>query len=226
MQHYRRLSLETAPRTIVLANGAFPTSPLALALIDRWAEQGEPYRLVCCDGATNKLACYTDRLPDAIVGDLDSIKPEYKERMQHLLHHRPDQETNDLTKTMRFVCEQMQSREIVIIGASGGREDHLLGNLALLPTYASMVGELVMLTDTGHFRLITTPTSIDTEVGQQISVFNFYHSPVTLRGVHWPLTDATLTEMWQGTLNRADEPQVTLSCPTPCLLFFADTDKK
>lgn len=226
MKHYHKLSLSTAPRTIVLANGAFPTSPLALSLIDRWIEQGEPYRLICCDGAANKLSIYTDRLPDAIVGDLDSINPSLKKRMQHLMHHIPDQETNDLTKTIRYVCEQMQCREIAIIGASGGREDHLLGNLALLPTYASIVDELIMLTDTGYFRLITCPTSIETEIGQQISVFNFYQSPVTLSGVHWALTNVVLPEMWQGTLNRADQPLISLSCPTPSLLFFADMDKK
>lgn len=226
MKHYPKLSLETAPETIVLANGAFPTSPLALALIDRWVREGAPYRLICCDGATNKLAQYTDRLPDAIVGDLDSIRPELKARMLHLTHHNPDQETNDLTKTMTYVTEQMELRRIILLGASGGREDHLLGNLALLPSYASMVDELVMLTDTGHFRLINAPSTLEVEIGQQVSVFNFYQSPVTLSGVHWSLNEYVLGEMWQGTLNRADETHIRIASPSPSLLFIADGERK
>ena len=49
----------------------------------------------------------------------------------------------------------MGRRAITLLGASGGREDHFLANLALLSSYAPLVDELIMLTDEGYFILIT-----------------------------------------------------------------------
>lgn len=222
MPHYPKPSVETLPRLIVLANGDFPRSPLALALIDAWVRGDEAMRLVCCDGAVNKLALYTPKLPDAVVGDLDSVTPEHRARLSGRIHHYPDQDTNDLTKTMKHVTHRLGARCVTLIGASGGREDHLLGNLALLPTYADLLDELVMLTDSGYFRLIREPSSVAVALGQQISVFSFAFAPITLRGVHWPLEGQTLPALWVGTLNRATSTSIELHSPEPLLLFVAD----
>ena len=63
MRTYPRFTQETLPQTLVLANGAFPTAPTPLALIDHWILGKEGYSLTCCDGAVNKLRRYTDRFP-------------------------------------------------------------------------------------------------------------------------------------------------------------------
>ncbi len=226
MKHYHKLSRQNAPRTIVLANGAFPTSPLALELIDTWAEGAEDFQLICCDGSVNKLQGYTKVLPNAVVGDLDSISPKLKEDLGNRLKHYPDQNTNDLTKTINYVSQELGESSVILLGASGERDDHFLANLALLPSYASLLDELIMLTDEGAFYLIQGASSFDVEIAQQISVFNFSQTPLTLQGVHWPLDKTILTELWCGTLNRADEEVISIDCPTPCLLYLANECKK
>lgn len=220
-KYYPKLSADTAPRTIILANGAYPECPLALELIRRWSEGGEGYRLICCDGAVNKLLQHTGLLPDAVVGDLDSISPELRRHLEGRIHHRPDQETNDLTKAMNFVAHELSLRAVTLLGISGGREDHLLGNIALLPGYASMVDELLALTDEGHFRLISSPSVLEVERGQQVSLFDFFGSPLTARGLHWPLESFRLPYLWSGTLNRADQEEIYLEAETPLLVFLA-----
>ncbi len=225
MKHYHKLSIENAPRTIVLANGAFPTSPLALGLIDAWARGEGGFQLICCDGAINKLQKYSKVLPDAVVGDLDSIDSKLKADLGKRLKQFPDQETNDLTKTMNFVSKELDKSSVILLGASGERDDHFLANIALLPTYASLVDELIMLTDEGAFYLVQGESSFDVELAQQISVFNFAQSPLTLRGVHWALDRAVLPELWCGTLNRADEELISIDCPNPCLLYLANECK-
>lgn len=222
MLHYPKPSLSTLPPLIVLANGDFPRSPLALSLVDAWIRGQEGMSLVCCDGAVNKLAEYTSKLPDAVVGDLDSVFPELKGRLGECIHHYPDQDTNDLTKTIKHVTARLGADRVTLLGASGGREDHLLGNLALLPSYAELLDELVMLTDRGYFRLIRLPSRVTVEVGQQISVFSFSAAPITLHGVQWTLQEQTLPALWAGTLNRAVSPFIELSSPEPLLLFVAD----
>ncbi len=103
MKHYPLYTKETLPRDLVLANGAFPTAPTPLALLDRWSLNQEGYTLTCCDGAVNKLRRYTSILPDAVVGDLDSVSPALRALLGERVHRFPDQDTNDLTKTMHFL---------------------------------------------------------------------------------------------------------------------------
>ena len=65
------------PETIILADGDFPSHPLAL----EWLRQC-PY-VVCCDGAANTYI-RSGRMPEAIVGDGDSLLPDIKERYASL----------------------------------------------------------------------------------------------------------------------------------------------
>ena len=87
------------PETIILADGDFPSHPLAL----EWLRQC-PY-VVCCDGAANTYI-RSGRMSEAIVGDGDSLLPGIKERYASLIHSETEQETNDLSKAFRFCLSQ------------------------------------------------------------------------------------------------------------------------
>ena len=128
------------PQTIILADGDFPSSPLA----GKWLR--ECRYVVCCDGAANAYLHFGKR-PAAIVGDGDSLLPEIKERYAHLIHREAEQDTNDLSKAFRF-CLSQGRRDITIMGATGKREDHTLGNISLLADYMNQA-EVRMLTDYG-----------------------------------------------------------------------------
>ena len=79
--------------TIILANGSFPERPALLAML-REAE-----RVVCCDGAALSLLKF-GRIPDAVVGDLDSLPAPPKE-LDGRIFRVSEQETNDLAKAFR-----------------------------------------------------------------------------------------------------------------------------
>lgn len=221
MKHYP-INEYHAYDTIVLANGAFPTHPSALAHIDRWINQPEQIMLACCDGAVNNLQGYTNLLPNIVVGDLDSVQPSLRERLGERVIHISEQETNDLTKTMHHVTQEIGKKRIVLLGITGKRDDHMLGNLVVLPHYAPWVDELVIVTDSGYFRLIKEDASLEVEVGQGISIFSFEPKPISLIGLHWPLTDYVLPYLWSGTLNRADEKIITIKTKHPILVFVAN----
>lgn len=207
-------------KTIVLANGQFPESKFVQSHIDRWI-QDDSYMLACCDGAVNSLKAYTNKLPDLVVGDLDSVAPVLKEELASRIIHIAEQDTNDLTKTISYLTKTLGKREILLLGASGKREDHMLGNLSLLCYYADWLDELAMLTDTGLFRLIKRDSSIEVGVGTQVSIFNFQQTPISLKGVHWPLENYILPYLYSGTLNRADEAVIHIETTNPILLFTA-----
>ena len=112
---------------VVLANGEYPAGPLPLKIL---AEA--PY-VVCCDGGANEYI-RRGHTPDVIIGDGDSLSDENRRKFGHILHRISDQETNDQTKAVNFLLAQGK-RRIAIIGATGKREDHTLGNISLLIDY-------------------------------------------------------------------------------------------
>jgi len=182
---------------VILAAGEYPTHPAALRML---AEAG---RVVCCDGAANTL-CASGKIPDFIIGDLDSLLPELRALHAGRVIHDPSQETNDLSKAFDF-CVRNGWRDIVILGAGGGREDHLLGNISLLADFAEKA-DVVMATNHGFLRAFTaSPARLASEPGQQISIFACDpETRVSGEGFKFPLDNLQLRRWWTATLNEAE----------------------
>ncbi len=181
---------------VILAAGDFPTHPIPLGMLTKAAD-----RIICCDGAADRLlaAGFT---PMAVVGDGDSISPEARERLSDRLHIESEQETNDLSKAVRYAVRQGMHR-LLILGATGRREDHTLGNISLLADYQARGLDVEMWTDYGIFTPATGCQTFASRAGQQVSVFCLDDAPLTLRDVRWPLEGRRITRWWQATLNKA-----------------------
>jgi len=190
-----RLLLAGKNTVVVLGNGAFPVHPEVLNLL-RTAP-----RVVCCDGAVRGLL-RAGREPDFIVGDMDSLCPDLAARFSDRLVCIADQQTNDQTKAVHF-CAARGWTDVRIVGATGLREDHTLGNLSLLGTYLSLPVQVCSLTDHGIFLAVRQRVQIPCIPGQVVSVFSFTPQvPLTTRGLQYPLHDRPLLHWWEGTLNR------------------------
>lgn len=220
MKHYPQKEYNQYD-TIVLANGAFPSSQEALTYLQRWQTGVHSDFLACCDGAVNSLIDYCNSLPDIVIGDLDSLSHELRGALHNRLIHISEQETNDLSKTINYLSRELGRRRIILLGATGKREDHTLGNLALLPSYAELLDELVVLTDTGYFRLIKESCTIEIERETEVSFFSFEPKVITVKGVYWEIDDYSLPYLWSGTLNRACESTITVKTQHPILIFIA-----
>ena len=190
-------------KTVILANGAFPSHAVPLAAL-RGAE-----RVICCDGAAEKLAAAGFPPPAWIVGDLDSLPPDLRALHADRLVRIDDQDTNDLTKAFRF-CLSQGWHKLAITGATGLREDHTLGNLALLADFATELrdthrnGGITLLTDTGTFTPILTSTQFRSFPGQQVSIFALDPGTIVYaEGLRYPLDDVRFTRWWQATLNES-----------------------
>jgi thiamine pyrophosphokinase len=197
---------------VILANGAFPSHPLALAVLKQttW--------LVCCDGAAASLLA-AGMEPQHIVGDLDSLPPALHVRFQDRITYDPDQETNDLTKAVRL-CINQGATAATILGATGIREDHTMANLALLARYAREL-EIRMITDHGVFHVIRHQGALSSWPGQQISIFNLTPGiPVTASGLKYPVQALPMQELWQGSLNEALDREISIIAPEATLLVF------
>lgn len=180
---------------IILADGMFPEHPVPLALL----KSGRS--IVCCDGATMKLVA-AGLEPTIVIGDMDSLIPEYKITFADRLIHDPDQETNDLTKAVDF-CAKNGVKKAFILGATGLREDHTLANISLLALYSAKL-EIEMYTNTGYFIPVSETMLLKSFPGQQISIFSLTpQTSLTLKNLKYPLENRSLLSWWEGTLNEA-----------------------
>ncbi len=201
-------------RTIILANGLFPSHQIPLSFIKN-AE-----RIICCDGATESLI-ESGREPDYIVGDLDSLSSGLHKKYCDRIFHNPDQETNDLTKAIHF-CIERNWKEITILGATGKREAHSLGNISLLIDYQKQI-DVQMITDSGVFIAIFRTGHLESTAGQQISLFSLNPNTLfTTSGLKYPLNKRPLTSWWQGTLNEALSDSFTIEFEQGKLLIFRE----
>ncbi|HUS85659.1 MAG TPA: thiamine diphosphokinase [Bacteroidales bacterium] len=187
---------------VILANGEFPHNGIPLGYL------GRAGRIVCCDGAVKKLVEH-GKEPWAIVGDLDSVPDSLKKKYRALLHHDNDLQINDLSKAVKY-CITKEISEVVILGATGIREDHTIGNISLLVDYAESV-EVKMVTDWGVFIPVVSPATISTWPGQQVSVFSpDQGTRVRAEGLKYSLDNVVLSNWWIGTLNEAVSDKIVL----------------
>ena len=204
--------------TVILADGTFPAGREALEYLAKAA------RVICCDGAARSLVAY-GREPDRIVGDLDSLSGEFKKRFADRIEQVDEQESNDLSKAFRYCC-RMQYSNIVILGATGKREDHTLGNLSLLSIYAESVPDIKIVTDYGYFTVAKRSGSFESFAGMQISIVPLTgKAVVSSRGLKYPMDKLELKLWYQATLNEALGDNFELEFPEGSELLIYRTFK-
>ena len=197
---------------VVLANGEFPKHDIPLHELDIAGS------IICCDGAVESLINYGKR-PQAIVGDFDSIPQKFKEDLVKILVHRPDQSENDLRKSLKWV-EANGGKSVTILGASGKREDHLLGNIFSILQFDTQM-DMVMITNYGRFYTVHESQVFDGIKGQQVSLFSVDQSiKITTDGLEYPLQNEALPTLYEGTLNAMVDDQFSINISHGQILVY------
>jgi thiamine pyrophosphokinase len=181
--------------SVVLGDGKFPENDIPLKLLNN------ANKIICCDGAALKLLQY-GKEPYAIVGDLDSLPDSLTIRYNDRIFRDEDQETNDQTKAVCW-CHKQNMNPIIILGATGLREDHTIGNIALLADYVDYT-DIAMVTDTGMFIPLNSPKTFKCYKHQQISIFAITpDTKITTKGLKYEVAERSFNNWNQGTLNEA-----------------------
>ena len=198
-------------QVVIVGNGEFPTTPLTLKILK------EATTVILCDGAANSYI-KTGRNFDVIIGDGDSVSTEVKQNYASKIIINSDQETNDQTKAINFLYSKGIT-EISIIGATGKREDHSLGNISLLIDYMQRGVNAKIFTDYGVFIPITGISKILVNPKQKVSIFNYNCTEMSAIGLKYPIR--AFNALWQGTLNEALNNEIIISTNGQYLLYLA-----
>lgn len=204
---------------VIIGAGDFPRKPYPRYLIS------SADIIICCDSAfsiylraMSSLFQGEERYPDAVVGDLDSLKESIKKKYSSkvIFFHESEQDDNDQTKAVRYLLNNYPDvTSIHLIGASGKREDHTIGNISLLMEYYrkfDMSGiEMDMVSDYSTIFAITDSCELAVGKGRRMSIITPDNSlTIKSTGLEWPLDDVVFDNWWKATLNRATEDTVKL----------------
>lgn len=198
--------------TLIVANGAL--QPDALHFIHHASH------IIVCDGALRQYTHLSDRKPDVIIGDGDSIDPALLEAVGVPFTLITEQETNDLTKAVHEALHRGWT-QLHIIGGTGRREDHTLGNIFLLPDYLRDGAQVVMHTEFGAFLPFTGTVTVTDMEGHEVSFFEVDHLPLSAEGVAYPFQKRIFTALWEATLNHITAPLMTVTAEGRALLFIS-----
>ena len=160
-------------------------------------------------------------VPDVIVGDFDSADPaalaDFRRR-EHIVWevHQPEKDDTDTELAIKRAAA-MGAGYIVLLGATGGRLDHLLGNIHLLYPCLQRGVEACILDPGNKLYLIDGERRFKRrEVwGTYISFLPLTEEVkgITLRGFKYPLTDKDIaigTNLCISNELAADEAVITL----------------
>lgn len=175
---------------LILAGGMKPTIHVQRAL---------PPAAMCiaADSGTDHARAI-GRVPDVVVGDLDSVSDDGLEwATEHgatVERHPSDKDETDLEIALQ-VAVASEPHRIVVSGIGGGRIDHLLANFSVLADARYDGGiEIDALVDTALVSVVHRERSLRGEIDELVSLvpMNGHAEGVTTTGLGYPLAGERL----------------------------------
>lgn len=202
-----------SPTPVTLVGGAeLGQGDLALAM-------NHASTLVAADGGAGAVLA-AGLMPEAVIGDMDSLSDTARTAFHDRLHPIAEQETTDFDKALRHIAAPL----VLAVGVTGGRFDH---ELAVMHTLVRR-SDRVCIVLGAESLIFVCPPSIDLTlpVGSVFSLFPLGSVGVISQGLQWPTAGlAFAPDGIIGTSNavtgpvslRADGPRMLVILPRTAL---------
>lgn len=208
---------------VIICKGDFPKKEYPRELLRR-ADV-----IICCDGALEAFLRNRDKIfknrrdPDVIIGDMDSLSRRLMKEYSSIAVREEEQETNDQTKAFRYLLKHWpEVRTVHILGATGKREAHTIGNLGQTMEYARLYGAsgnpgedgiyVDVVSDYSTAFALTDSCELFVGEGRAVSLFSPDNSlNIKSEGLVWQTSGVVFDNWWQATLNRASSDVVKLT---------------
>ncbi len=201
-------------RALVIAKGE-PPKKIRLQALVREADV-----VLCADGGAN-VALKHGLVPDAIIGDLDSIHAETLVKFHKVpTYQDSDDETTDLEKAIAWAIKGKYDH-VTVVGASGKRLDHTIGNLGVLAKfYPDAVVRFI--DDFGELTYVGRELSVEAKKGETVSLIPLSRCEgIVTGGLRYALNGETLElGVREGTSNVVTASPMTIKVKKGHLLLF------
>ena len=157
--------------------------------------------LVCADGGAD-AALAAGHMPDAVIGDMDSISEATRRQIdENRLHYIAEQDSTDFAKCLRSV----EAPAILAVGFAGGRLDHQLAACTTLVAHPEK--PVFMLSEEDICFLAPLALSLDLPIGTRLSLYPMGQVSGTSEGLEYPIEGVPLAPNGMvGTSNAVTGP--------------------
>lgn len=202
---------------VIIGAGDFPRKAYPRYLI------GTADIVICCDSALKAyLAAMPsifgkERLPDAVVGDMDSLPRALQKKYSDILVKVTEQEHNDQTKAFTHLMSLGLPLDTVhFIGITGKRADHTIGNLSLLMEYGKRFDlEGISIDAVSDYETVIPvwdSVSLMVGKGRKVSILSPDNSlKISCEGLMYNTSGVVFDNWWKATLNIATEDEIKLN---------------
>ena len=194
--------------TVVVVAGGDPPTPQEIARLPADAV------VVAADAGLDHALAAGLKVAVA-VGDMDSVSPESlttaEQSGTRIERHPPDKDQTDLELALDLATRLAD--QIIVIGAGGGRLDHLFGNLTVLSSPKWSGVQIEAWLNNAQAIVVHRHRVLDVEPGATVSLFAVGGpARVTTTGLTWPLADELLDPLTsRGVSNKATTASPELS---------------
>lgn len=201
---------ESTAVTVVVVAGGDPPTPEEIARLP-----ADPVVVAADSGLDHALSA---GLTVAVaVGDMDSASAEAlaaaEQAGTRIERHPADKDQTDLELALELAARLAD--RVIVIGAAGGRLDHLIGNLAVLASPQWSGVDIEAWLGNAQAVVVHGDRELEAEPGATVSLFAVGGpARVTTTGLAWSLNDEILDPLTsRGVSNQATahSPQVAVS---------------
>ena len=239
--------------TIIVSGGDIQ-SDFALYFLKKNIEKAgrENIRLIAADRGLEFFLDYLI-LPDVVIGDFDSLSEDGKNFLEmqnedipyggmlewklqkgegkvvEVVRLRPEKDDSDTQSAMNYAI-QNGAKEIVILGVTGNRVDHLMANFGLLILAQKQDAEVALADRYNYMKLIPSGTILKKteQFGKYVSFFPLGGdvTGLTLEGFKYPLDKYHLTTADSGLTvsNEISEEYAKVTYESGTLLMIMSRD--
>lgn len=239
--------------TIIVSGGDIQ-SDFALYFLKKNIEKAgrENIRLIAADRGLEFFLDYLI-LPDVVIGDFDSLLEDGKNFLEmqsedipyggmlewklqkgegkvvEVVRLRPEKDDSDTQSAMNYAI-QNGAKEIVILGVTGNRVDHLMANFGLLILAQKQGAEVALADRYNYMKLISSGTILKKaeQFGKYVSFFPLGEdvTGLTLEGFKYPLDKYHLTTADSGLTvsNEISEEYAKVTYESGTLLMIMSRD--
>ena len=239
--------------TIIVSGGDIQ-SDFALYFLKKNIEKAgrENIRLIAADRGLEFFLDYLI-LPDVVIGDFDSLSEDGKNFLEmqnedipyggmlewklqkgegkvvEVVRLRPEKDDSDTQSAMNYAI-QNGAKEIVILGVTGNRVDHLMANFGLLILAQKQGAEVALADRYNYMKLISSGTILKKaeQFGKYVSFFPLGEdvTGLTLEGFKYPLDKYHLTTADSGLTvsNEISEEYAKVTYESGTLLMIMSRD--
>lgn len=225
--------MENRNRALIITGGSLNTKLLQNIVNDNEFEQ-----IIAVDGGLSKAYESSVKL-DYIIGDFDTVNSElvewYREQIEKemmktvIIQLNPEKDLSDTQAAIELAMEY-GAKELLILGATGTRVDHMLANIQLLRMTVENEVDCSIVDEYNKIALLQGKHKFmrDELYGPYVSLLPLTNevTGITLRGFKYPLQDYTMVLGNSiGISNEAVEEQIEVDVDSGLLLMIQSDDQ-